>query len=762
MLTLQALLGTLPSARLAEADLPRFLTQALGRMSNDQLRSSAALLKDEQLVGYPRALAPLMHLVIEALLVSPPEAGTLEPSAFERLLANPNFLVKLDRAIGIEHVVLRPGEVVSPDMRDLVGRHLKVLPGIGPHLTMVAPTEVACLPGLGHCVVRSPVLARPMSSEEAELMQSNWATIEEVSGWPESLGREWEARFVRISTRTNLPASVCVERLSEMQAARRRALWLSLVGHQRLLELPETHRPGLAALNRRLDALSLEEVERERVPALLELVRTAYLGCALNVGSREGDYPVTPEDVDAYIEWVEHPNGAKSVLASKSAEQLQRLLRLMTAVDKGVLQDELDADEVRQLRLFRDQYLAAVYRRDLTPLMGVDPLFLAQHYVAEGSDKDVIISSLNELAQDAQRLREMSMESAVDEPPPLPEEPESLLPEAHLAPSPFASLVPRTPKGPTTSPGVNPFAPSDDAETPHRIPTSTPPMKLPPLPAVPPARARRRSTSSHALPPLPERPTRPRSSRPRTRPRTQPFPDLEAMPLPTPMSEPRRQERQELSQEPTPSSATPPVAEVESEESEEKQAPDVNLNGEHEGQEGALIEEVEAVSSLAEPEEVRAEGTQAELDFEPASSTENSEDGGTQELMPEGTGQLSMKRSKGRLVTPGQAARFYAEAFRELQVLERDLLERGTWPLARRRVEALSEEATELALSLGPPARSGDADFQTALRKVELVQSYLERIAPLMVATPPAPPEPEATGMLDRLSGMFKRDDGEL
>jgi hypothetical protein len=69
----------------------------------------------------------------------------------------------------------------------------------------------------------------------------------------------------------------------------------------------------------------------------------------------------------------------------------------------------------------------------------------------------------------------------------------------------------------------------------------------------------------------------------------------------------------------------------------------------------------------------------------------------------------------------------------------------------------LGEEAAELALSLGPPARSGDVDFQTALKKVELVQSYLDRIVPLMSAAPPPVIEPEAPGVLDRLSGMFKR-----
>ena len=45
MLTLSALQGALPSARLAEADLPRFLTQALGRLRGSELAEVRALLE---------------------------------------------------------------------------------------------------------------------------------------------------------------------------------------------------------------------------------------------------------------------------------------------------------------------------------------------------------------------------------------------------------------------------------------------------------------------------------------------------------------------------------------------------------------------------------------------------------------------------------------------------------------------------------------------------------------------------------------------
>ena len=81
-----------------------------------------------------------------------------------------------------------------------------------------------------------------------------------------------------------------------------------------------------------------------------------------------------------------------------------------------------------------------------------------------------------------------------------------------------------------------------------------------------------------------------------------------------------------------------------------------------------------------------------------------------------------------RLVTPDQGSDFYENAFRELEVLQRDLLERGAWEAALERVKALNIDADALTEALGPAARSGDERFGAALRKVELVRSYLVRI----------------------------------
>ncbi len=111
-------------------------------------------------------------------------------------------------------------------------------------------------------------------------------------------------------------------------------------------------------------------------------------------------------------------------------------------------------------------------------------------------------------------------------------------------------------------------------------------------------------------------------------------------------------------------------------------------------------------------------------------------------------------------MTPAQAEDFYADAFRELQVLERDLLERGPWSAARQRVATLSTEAGSLLEALGPPARSGDERFKEALNRVELVQSYLGRVALLLDGKAPEPGDVEASpSVLGRLGRLLRRDD---
>jgi len=90
------------------------------------------------------------------------------------------------------------------------------------------------------------------------------------------------------------------------------------------------------------------------------------------------------------------------------------------------------------------------------------------------------------------------------------------------------------------------------------------------------------------------------------------------------------------------------------------------------------------------------------------------------------------------LVTPSQGNDFYDASFRELELIERDLLQRGPYSGAAERVQAIAEQASELHAALGPSARSGDREFQAAQRRIEKVQAYLERIRPLLAPRPGA------------------------
>ncbi|MDP6945406.1 MAG: hypothetical protein QF464_14755, partial [Myxococcota bacterium] len=571
---------------------------------------------------------------------------------------------------------------MSAEMRDIVRRHVRVLNGVGPHLTLVAPVQVTSVPDLGHAVVRSAVLARPMDPVEAETLHDAWGTIEELVGWPtDTAALEWEARFVRIASRTNLASSSCVETLEGILPSRRRALWLALVAHQRLQELREAHKPGAAGLTRRLEAFALDAQEAGMIEDLAAIVRVAYQSCGPCSGASAGDFPVTAEDVEAYLSWVDHSESTRAVLQRCGPEEIQRSLRLLHATEGGVLQRESDAESVPVLKRFRDQYLAAVYARDISPLLGVDPLLLARAYVDEGHDREQILEAVQELVGAARLDRESLAKATAEQAEEASREPEASAqaPREDIA-SPFAELVPRTPERPTTAPGINPFVGGRDGGQPHRVKTDTPPMKLPPMPPAPRARERTKSRTDMSLPPLPGKPVRPRTNRPRTRPRTRPFPDFEAMPLPTSSAESQPAAERDLEVAPEATAEVEVTAVGEGSAPEQADARDETSRG-----------ETSPVASSGTPD---APGGEGEAD---ALATDVVERG--PRLRP---------KTNSRLVTPGQASRFYAEAFRELQILERDVLERGTWPTARARLDALAMEAEELVLALGPPARSGD------------------------------------------------------
>jgi hypothetical protein len=115
-----------------------------------------------------------------------------------------------------------------------------------------------------------------------------------------------------------------------------------------------------------------------------------------------------------------------------------------------------------------------------------------------------------------------------------------------------------------------------------------------------------------------------------------------------------------------------------------------------------------------------------------------------------------LRRDSGTapLATPAQAERFYGSAFRELEALERDLLERGPSEDARARILVLEAECTRLCAALGPPARSGDATFAAALGRVELARTYLARVKEILEqGSEPA----QGRGLMGRLGKLIGR-----
>ncbi|MGM0575448.1 MAG: hypothetical protein ACQEXJ_06930 [Myxococcota bacterium] len=699
MFTLPAFLGTLPPASLAEADLPRFATRALNRRTLDELPGVRALLREEPLPGYPPSLAKALLVLLDRLVEAEADPAGLDPERVERLLGTPGSLADLERLRALERTVLRPGVAVTSEIRDLLAGRLEIVPGDGPQLALVGPVEVIGMAGLGWSALRTPALARLMTPEEAEGIRDAWATVEEYSGWPRPSAVPWEARFVQVALRPNPDARRVVELLRDLAPPRRTALWRALVEHLRDEDLPDGHRPGRRGLTRRLDAAGVR-VSADALDVLLPFAEAMVARCGREPLVARGLCPCTDEDIAAYTAWIEVPEGTRERLRALEPPLVEHHLRTLAAVDHGALQARLDPDLVRDLRGLRDGYLRHRYRRDVTPLLGVDPLPLAEARLATGEDRGAILEELARLAQEARRLRPVEEERARREEPEAPKpaaeapsEPEDRAEEELSGEAP--QLLPKRPppdpppvleesSSPRESSPVNPFGRRSARPPSERMPTVPPPADLPPMPEPPPPRKRPLTRRPRELPPMPDvPPPRPPSTRPPTgRPRTRPAPPPADPPAPV---------------------------------GPEGRAPD-----------------------RAEPPQPRPPSAR------PRTST-------------------SREQTVPHLTTPGQATEFYEVAFRELEVLERDLLERGPWAEARRRVAELEARAAELIAALGPPARSGDAAFRGALRKVELVSAYLDRIRLLLEEQPRGPaeaqPEPEEpAGVLGRLGRLFRRD----
>ncbi len=721
MLSLTPFIGSLPPASLATTDLARFVTRALGRRTPEELVGVRELLADKALAGYPDELRPAMLTVVERLLAEAVPPDELDPERVERLLASRAFLTAMDRRLKLGRQPLRPGTPVSSPLRATLGRALHVLPGHGPQLVLVAPVDLLRIGQLGWSCLRAPALARPMDGDQAEVVRETWALIEERWGWDTAEGLPLRARFVAVASRQDFDAARVVQALTGLEIEARVALWDAAIEHLRDQELGEARRPGWKGLHARLAAQGLEVPDAELRP-LVAIAEAAFRACAPSVAVAEGRCPCTPADLRAFGEWADVPDATRARLTALAPEVIEHHLRILAELEAGRLDVAFDDDLRRELRILRDALLRPRYGRDADALFGADPLLRARALLAAGHDRACIVADLRTLAEEAREAAERRRPEARE-----PAEAEAAVAapveaeEGAPAPpvNPFAGMGDE-PRAPTSRPitggeGVAPKSPFAEPEAPVAA--------LPPMPRPPP-RSRPITTRRIELPPMPEPPPPNWAATGRARARTHTRPVGALPPLgdtPALGATPPRPPA-------TPTARTSPTA----------PAP--------------------AVAPTPKAPPAARPRTTPTVPLPPGS------------ILDGPNAPRPRPATAPHLVTPSQASAFYESAFRELQILERDLLERGPWQAAVARVATLEREADGLAVALGPSARSGDRDFRVALQRVQLVQSYLGRIKPLLEASPePAPttpdvpvdepPEPSPSpGVFGRLGRLLKKE----
>jgi hypothetical protein len=653
MMTLATFVGSIPPASLAKADLPRFLVRALGRRNQDELPTLIELLDGATLVGYPAVIAPTLRAFTMRMVAEDRDPQALDPDVADHILGTPAFLRLIASDLELEQIILRPGTPVSAEVRVLLDGRLVHRRGVGPQLVLVGPIEVIRLPGMTWSVLRSAPLARPMALDEMEALRDAWARIEERVGWPSEEALGWEASFVEIASRPNDDALSCAEVLRALTPFQRRKVWRGLIEHLRDQELPEDHRPGPRGVQQRLASVGTD-LDMDAVTVLRAVADSAYQACSLDPRVREGYCPVRAEDLERYSRWIEVPDATRERLRELNPSVIAHGLRQLAGMEAGLLQMDQGEAFTRDIRAFRDGYLSLRYRRDVSVLLGVDPIGLVEELLANGLDRRAILSDLKDLVKRITSDVPVRQERAASGP--------SLREILKLDPRVGAKAQPLQS-------------------------TKLPRREFPPMPEPPPARPTPGPRRRAELPPLPDMPPpRPHGLSPaRVRP---PGP-----PPPPPLPE---------------KSHPGPAREV-------------------------------------------APAPQADRTRTPSD------------------GDLTRPATLPHLVTPGQGIDFYEEAFRELQVLERDLLERGGWPEARARVTYLGDRASSLAAALGPPARSGDDEFRAALNKVDFVLSYIERIQPLLETVDvkdvedgeileDVPFADEDRGVMNKLGRLFKGD----
>lgn len=744
MFSISTLLGQLPPPSLAETDFPRFAVRAVGRRSLSEMPRVVEALREDSLTGYPSAVAPALAVFVERLIADKIEPVGLDVERAVDLLGSPEGIEALARAITLDRSVLRPGLTVSSEIRDFLGDRLSTLPGFGGALALLSPVVVMRGHGIGFASVRSPAVARAMGSDEAQSIGAAWGALEEQTGWPSPLGHLWETRFFRVIARPNHDLDGCRALLEPMAPPARRTLWSAILEHLRDQDLPEEHRPGDRGLQRRL-ALAEIGASTEGLGALLDLAGWFFDRLGTSDSAVEGHLPLSSDDLAVWTSWVQVPQASRQRLGALPVEEVERVLRSLAAKQTRRAQPALEPTLARDVLAFREEYLRWRYRRDVEPLRGADPLDLIRAQREAGHDARSIVRDVQALADEVQRYcgavredearraREAAHKEAADEQAAR----EAALRTAADAAGEVAeaSAEQEDTDEPASRPTAEPAA-AGDADATEIISASA-------------RRAPKEPTPFDGLvPPKPRKPSAPLDVNPfaaeeeaaksgGARPYDPPPPGfLPPLPIPPPRKRPttRRFELPPLPQPPPRTTHNRPRT------AEASVAP-VNLVGtasadsvEIGGPRPRPSTQDSAARALARPTTVPTLGAAAAAALRAPRDT--------------------------RLTTPGQATAFYEEAFRELEVFERDLLERGSLPEAERRVRELAKDADALASALGPPARSGDPTFQSALKKVELVRAYLERITPLLEGRSPAGDEAAPpTGMLGRLNRLFGRGD---
>ncbi|PKN53801.1 MAG: hypothetical protein CVU56_29945, partial [Deltaproteobacteria bacterium HGW-Deltaproteobacteria-14] len=400
MFSMTSLLATLPAASLAESDLPRFVTRTFGRRQASELPGLRAVLDEEALTGYPPALGAILAASVERMVAESIDPGALDPPMAERLLASSAFLRAVERRRPMDRQLLRPGEILSPPLREMLGGALHVLTGVGPQLALVAPVAVVHLPGVRYSIPRGVVMARAMTLEEADAIRLAWGAVEEAFPIEDPEAAAWHARFVVIARRPNHDAVAVTSGLAALPAARRHRVWTEIIEHLRDQEVVDEHRPGQRGLTARLGKLGVTP-DAPWIAPLVTLAEHALASCGPEPEVLRGVCECTAEDIESFCSWVEVPVASRERLRRLSPAEVTRHLAVLADIESGRLDVAFPAELVRPLRGFRDRLLKPRYGRAVTLLLAVDPLRLAEERVREGADREAILAALEALADEA-------------------------------------------------------------------------------------------------------------------------------------------------------------------------------------------------------------------------------------------------------------------------------------------------------------------------------------------------------------------------